>query len=112
EGELRRLISAFAAISKMPIDVNVNEREVGAMLARARVWLDAVARPLVEAAAAEPEPRLLVPVVRIDYLQRCAMAGKFDSREQMISTMTDMFASFARDENCALEVLCQVNRSN
>ena len=111
-----KIATAHGDIARLPVEIDVAERDVGAMLARAMIWLETIARPLVLARAEHEDEDIrkagLVPVIWIDYLQRCDLAGKFGSREEKISAMSDMLATFARDQNCALAVLCQINRTS
>jgi replicative DNA helicase len=113
EGEIRSVISEFDALSQMPVELNVEEADVGSMLAMAMVWLETVARPMIaEDAEANGGVIRLVPKISIDYLQRCRLAGKFGNREEMISEMSNRLATFARDQDCAAQVLCQLGRAN
>jgi replicative DNA helicase len=114
--DMEAIVGAATKFARMPYELDCETRDLGAMLARARVWLDTVARPMiakhVEEHGQDDAKIGLVPVVWIDYIQRCHLAGKWNSREERIGTMSDMLASFARDEECAVVALSQVGRGS
>jgi replicative DNA helicase len=103
------------ALSKMPVHIVTTERDVGTQLAKARVWLDTVARPLVEAGpAVEAEDgeraSALVPVVWLDYIQLATLAGKFHSRDEQIGEMGRLCAAFSVSEECVVVAVVAINR--
>lgn len=103
------------ALAKMPVHIVTTERDVGTMLAKARVWLDTVARPLVEAGpAVETEDggreKALVPVVWLDYVQLATLAGKFNTRDEQIGEMGRLCAAFSVAEECVVVAVVAINR--
>lgn len=104
--EHRRIIGAMGRLAELPVHIEATVKDVGAMLALAKIWLETTA------AAAMAADASLVPVVWFDYLQRCRLAGKFSSREELISTISDMISSFSRENDCATVLVAQINRSN
>jgi len=107
KGDMERIVSTCSDISLLPVEIDEDERELGAMLAKARVWLETVARPIVEAAGGKK-----TPVVTIDYLQRMFAQGKFQNRDAMLANITDRLATFAKREACAIKLVAALNRNN
>jgi replicative DNA helicase len=116
ESEFRTIIREFEIVSQLPIAVFDDESDLAAILAKARVWLETVARPWIEehrgTVNAEGREQDLVPVVTIDYFQRCRLAGKWGTTEEMFAEMSRRIANFARDEDCAMVVMVQANKDN
>jgi replicative DNA helicase len=116
EAEFRLVISEMDRVSQLPIWTIDDESELGSMLAKSKVWLDTVAWPWIEQHRGEPGPdgreMDLVPVVGIDYFQRCWLDGKWGTTEEMFATMSKRIANFARKENCAMKVMVQANKDN
>jgi replicative DNA helicase len=101
----------------LPVTMIDNEAEVGTLLAKARVWLDTVARPMVEAGPTVKAPdgtreTALVPVVWLDYIQLATLAGKFSGRDEQIGEMGRLLRDFGKKEKCGVVAIAALNRSN
>jgi replicative DNA helicase len=115
--EYEAIIREMQHLSGLPVTLLTNHYELGAALAKARVWLDTVARPLLEADQGAlnsdgTRTTRLVPVVRLDYFQLAHLAGKWDTRDQMLGAMAGMCKAFAANEDCAVHVIAAIGRAN
>jgi replicative DNA helicase len=115
-GEFQQVIAEMDRVAKLPITVIDDESDLAAILAKAKVWLETVGRPWVEAHRGERDSdgREIdhVPVVMIDYFQRCRLDGKWSTNEEMFAEMSRRIANFARKENCAMVVMVQASKDN
>jgi replicative DNA helicase len=104
-------------LAQLPVTMYADESDAGTQLAKARVWLDTIARPIVEAGPTVESKdgtreTALVPVVWLDYIQLATLSGKFDTRDQQLGEMGRLQKEFANKEACAFVAIAALNRSN
>jgi replicative DNA helicase len=104
--DVHRLTRALGAYASLPIEINTEDDELGGILAQIRIWLDTTVARL-----RENDPHL-IPVVWIDYLQECKVAGKHANRDTMLGAFMSGLKDFARAYGVAINVVAACNRDS